>query len=917
MSTRTPQLGAVALALAALLLLPLEGAASRGALRALTLPVRLGAVALAQAEGEGDAQEEQEATPSDEPDAEADASPDEESSDEAEAAGSAADASDERAPSDAEEEAAPPREIVLRDYLVLPKVGEYERKPLAIDPIDALLASGEWAAPAAGDRVTAAEGDVVTWKEVTADRSGALSDVAPGGYALATVEAREARVMVLEAVGHAGVCVGGAWLYGDPSGTGDVRLPVELEEGENELLFHVARPGFRAKLVAPESPVLLLEGDATLPDIVEGDSGELWGAVPVVNATNKTLRGAKMSVGLPGGGVTRFPLASIPPLSVQNAPFLIHVPSTTTASTLSFRVAVVGDDDTSSDGDAELAAVELPVRRVSAQETHTRTFLSGVDRSVQAYSVTPTLRDARSASERPGVLLTLHDWDATRGEHARQYDAKRWAHVVAPASRGALGFDWEDWDAAHAMEALEDAQGRYENDPRRVCVTGYGTGGHGALYLGVTRPDQFAALAPSAAWLSHWTYGGGMPVYEEPTPTQQMLARAATPSDTLKLVRNLGALGMYVLHGVDDPHVPVTQSRYLRRRLGEFHTDFAYLERDGEEAWRGQLAADWPRMMSYLRHHPGRAAEDVREIDFTTVNPGLAADCHWARVELQQELLEPSRVVLQCDPDAALFKGRTENVSRLSLDVSFLPDGEAVTVRLDGEGSVTARTRGRGGRVWLSRDEDSGRWRQVPRPSRRLKGPHRYGAFKSAFDNDALLVYGTRGTAEENAWALAKARYDAQAFWRRANGALDVVADTDFDPARETDRNVVLYGNADTNGAWPALLSTSPVQVRRGRVHVGEGAVRPESGDDLAVLFVRPRPGTDTATVGVVCGTGPHGMRLTNRMRYFFSGVALPDLFIAGPGTVVEGDEDIRAIGNFGPDWRYESGDVVWRDWAL
>ena len=44
-----------------------------------------------------------------------------------------------------------------------------------------------------------------------------------------------------------------------------------------------------------------------------------------------------------------------------------------------------------------------------------------------------------------------------------------------------------------------------------------------------------------------------------------------------------------------------------------------------------------------------------------------------------------------------------------------------------------------------------------------------------------------------------------------------------------------------------------PVQVRRGRAKVGG---REEAGDDLAVLFVQPRPGSDTALVGAVSGIG-------------------------------------------------------------
>src|SRR5262249_45289800 len=157
----------------------------------------------------------------------------------------------------------------------------------------------------------------------------------------------------------------------------------------------------------------------------------------------------------------------------------------------------------------------------------------------------------------------------------------------------------------------------------------------------------------------------------------------------------------------------------------------------------------------------------------------------------------------------------------------------------------------------------------------KVKGPARYGTFNSVFDNRALLVYGTAGNPDENAWAFSKARYDAETFYYRGGGSLEVLPDTRFDFNGETDRNLILYGNAHTNSAWQQLMATSPVDIRRGHIRVG---TRTEPGDALAVVTVRPRPGSDTATVGVVAGTGPAGMRLTNRLRWFVSGIVYPDL---------------------------------------
>jgi hypothetical protein len=139
---------------------------------------------------------------------------------------------------------------------------------------------------------------------------------------------------------------------------------------------------------------------------------------------------------------------------------------------------------------------------------------------------------------------------------------------------------------------------------------------------------------------------------------------------------------------------------------------------------------------------------------------------------------------------------------------------------------------------------------------------------------------------------------------------VDLVADTAFDPAADRDRNVILYGNADSNGAWKDLLADSPVQVRRGKVRVGE---HEETRYDLACLFLRPRPGSDRAAVGVVAGSGPAGMRLTDRLPYFVSGVGYPDCLVLGADTLTEGSGGIRAAGFFGQDWEVASGEFAWR----
>ena len=195
-------------------------------------------------------------------------------------------------------------------------------------------------------------------------------------------------------------------------------------------------------------------------------------------------------------------------------------------------------------------------------------------------------------------------------------------------------------------------------------------------------------------------------------------------------------------------------------------------------------------------------------------------------------------------------------------------------------------------------------------PSPDLKGPHRYGPFKDAFRNRMVFVYGTRGTPDENTWAFNKARFDAETFRYRGNGSMDVIPDTDFDASVRRDRNVILYGNAETNSAWCDLLGAAPVQVRRGSITIG---ARTLAGTDLACLLIRPRPGSTTACVAAVSGSGLTGMRLTDALPYFVSGVAYPDCIVIGADMLTRGTAGVRMAGFFGNDWSVEAGEFAWR----
>ncbi|MCC6678963.1 MAG: prolyl oligopeptidase family serine peptidase [Phycisphaerales bacterium] len=805
--------------------------------------------------------------------------------------------------------------LEFREGLAIEGVVSARRYPLRIDAVERQIVAGTFTVPSEDDRVPLPDGKAKAWTKVTAGEDGAIpGDKFRSGYACWRVTVPDRRIMMLEATGHGMVYVNGEPRAGDPYGNGIMGLPVLLNGGENTLLFAYGRGPVRAKLAKPKAEVFIDTRDATLPDLpadVNPDSQP--GAVLVVNATQKTLTGWRIFARDDPKTGTTIPCAipAIPPLSVRKVMFwspatqlVAEAPSESICPT---ELRGPAGEGYSADGPT------VTFRRRMPGQTSKRTFISDIDGSVQYYAVVPA--SPGSATDRTAMVLSLHGASVEATGQADSYFPKPWATIICPTNRRPFGFDWEDWGRLDALEVLADASKHIAHDASRTYLTGHSMGGHGTWQLGALFPDRFAAIGPSAGWSSFQSYTGTGAV-KDPDPVIELLQRAAASSETMEYIRNYETQGVYILHGDADDNVPVKQARDMREALSKFHTDLTWFEQPGAGHWwensdePGAECLDWPAMFDLFARRRLASDAETREVRFATPSPAISSSFRWAAIEAQIKPLKPSSIDLRFDPGKRRFTGTTDNVERLSLSLAHIAD-EPVAVELDGtKFADLAHPGGESPRLWLARAAD-GAWSVMDHPSPDLKGPHRGGLFKDAFRNRVQLIYGTKGTPGENAWAFAKARYDAETFWYRGNGSLEVIADTDFNAADEPDRNIVLYGNARTNAAWPALLSGSPVQVEDGKVRLGP---REATGDDLACLFIRPRPGSGTASVGVVSGTGPAGMRLTDRLPYFLSGVGYPDVTILGPEMLEQGGPGVRATGYFGNDWSVERGEWAWRE---
>jgi pimeloyl-ACP methyl ester carboxylesterase len=779
-------------------------------------------------------------------------------------------------------------ELVISDYLLLPRVGRYGRVPIHVDPLQEQIVRGTWKPPQEGGEVATHDGKKVKWSKASAGDDGFVAnDSLRGGYAFASIESPKRQVVLLEATGHAMVFVNGEPRAGDPYLTGRSIVPIELRAGKNVLLFHAAAGKVKAKLSKPSVDFFLDDRDLTAPTLVHDDSDQVWLGLLLVNCRNEPLVDAEVQVKVDDRETVTIKADSVPPLGVRK----VGVPVTPSWQDNSKDSATVV---LSLSNESPAINVDLPI--VEKTDDQIRTFRSELDGSVQAYHVLPAVEPEQAA----GTLVSLHDASETAADHLEKFTAIDGVTVIAPVGRRDEGCDWEDWSARDVLEVLDDASEKFKLDPKRVWLRGTGTGGHGVLRLGATAPERWAALNPQSAWIEY-PLDPSIPR----TPIEEMLERVSGANHLTTLITNFASCGVLLEDSGtrDKPKTPDT--RTLLEAFTEFHSDFDFRADDQSDS-----AANIAALLKFCE---GRTAKDFTRRDFAdcaTYRLGGVSKNGWLTILGQAEQAAISRAAVRYEADRKLFIGLTINVSGLAIDVSHLPTDTIVEVVLDGEGIGEFPVEDRP--LTFIRNELG--WNAVPTLPRSFKRPERYGGLRSAFKNKAILVYGTQGTEEENAWALAKARYDAETVLARLNGSLDVLADTEFDADANRDRNVVVYGNADTNSAWPRLLSTSPVQIRGDGVWIDR---RPELGKDLACVFVRPRRRSSNATIGVIGGTGIQGMRATDRLPLFVNGANFPDLLLFGAESLKEGNKAVRAAGYFGMTWGLEPGEIVWRDGAL
>ncbi|MBI9072585.1 MAG: prolyl oligopeptidase family serine peptidase [Melioribacteraceae bacterium] len=801
--------------------------------------------------------------------------------------------------------------IFIKHALCLHFEGMNRRSLSQRDVIEEMLVNGSWKSPSEGESFRI-DTTLFKWENIETDTSGWFkTEKLASGYAYVQIDSDKEKMMILEGSGYSMAYINGEPRIGnvykfteernpwEPE-FGFVYLPVKLKKGKNEFLFQCYYGRMNAVLHDPASKILINNIDLTIPDLLVNEKVDHFGGLVIVNASDKMQDNLILKTYGEGFNETITKVPSILSLSTRKVKFGFSANPFIEKENKNLTVEVLDNSGKILDKNS------IEIRVLNNDETHRRTFISNIDGSVQYYAVNPARNDNK---ENLALFFALHGAAVEGLNHANSYYAKTWGLFVSPTNRRPYGFNWEDWGRMDALEVLDIAMKNYSIDENRVYLTGHSMGGHGTWHIGGTFPDRFAAIGPSAGWISFWSYRYRN-TQKTKSKVKQLIDRTGNPSDTYTIAKNYEQLGIYIIHGSADDNVRATQSHSMIDTLKKFHKDFTYHEEPGAGHWwdnsdeRGADCVDWPELFDFFARHARPAKERIKHVKFVTASPGISAKNNWITIYSQEKYFGFSNVDILFDAGVQRFKGTTENVSTLALDTEILDNSRELTIVLDDQKIENIDIKSLS-KVWLKKIR--GKWNLTSEPSKSVKGPHRYGSFKDVFKNNMVFVYGTKGTKEENEWAINKVRYDAEQFWYQGNGAIELVADKDFDPIKFKDRNVILYGNSETNSAWDDLLSEAPINVTSKKVTIGS---KEFVGDDLVMLMIFPKQNSDVACVGTVAATGLKGMRLTNNRSYLKPGITYPDFVLMNSELLSKDDYGYKAAGFFDDEWSLKKAEV-------
>jgi len=453
------------------------------------------------------------------------------------------------------------------------------------------------------------------------------------------------------------------------------------------------------------------------------------------------------------------------------------------------------------------------------------TFFSEVDDTDQPYAI--YLPPHFDASRTYPLVISLHGAGSNHRLNLRRVFGKsnapgendveatryfpEWEDVdyivASPFARGTMGY--QGVAENDVMQVLADVKRRFPIDENRIYLTGLSMGGGGTLWIGLTRPDLWAAMAPVC-----------------PAP----------PSGTTHLAGNALNVPVHLHQGAEDQVVSPEGVRAWADTLDVLGTNVTYTEYPGvghnswENAYQNGQIFDW--FDRFERNpHPERVRFSTRWYKYDAAYwVRIDALTPGTRAEIDARFTAVNQLTVATDALDG-FTLRLADHPRVDLD-------EPMTVRVDGE-TVQVQPADS-----VSFSRRNGEWRAEPyAPAPTAKRPGMEGPMSEALADRHIYVYGTADDPSEEELQRRRAQAMTAATWsvyrgpfrRRVKVFPRVVADRNVRESDFATSNLVLFGTRSTNRIIERFSDRLPLHLDPSPGDYGLAYVFPVDGHYMLV----------------------------------------------------------------------------------
>jgi pimeloyl-ACP methyl ester carboxylesterase len=487
------------------------------------------------------------------------------------------------------------------------------------------------------------------------------------------------------------------------------------------------------------------------------------------------------------------------------------------------------------------------------------TFFSEVDDTDQPYGLYVP-KNFDPAKKYP-LVMSLHGaWSNHRlnlrrvfgmGNHRGESDAEATRYfpplpdvdyfVASPLARGTLGY--QGIPEKDVYDVLADVKRRFPIDEDRVYLTGLSMGGGGTVWLGLTRPDVWAAIAPVCP---------------------------AVPAGAIEFAPNALNVPVHLFQGGADPVVKPEGTRGLDRELEELGTHVEYTEypnvqhNSWDKAYENAAIFNW-----FSQFKRNRYPDRVRFVTDRYNYPGA----YWVHIDRLTPGTPASIEATFTNGNRISIKASGVDAFTLSMagHPKFAP-GKPLTITINGKAhAIRARDTvsfiSNAG-VWIA-----GRYEAKPGEKRAgLEGP-----IGDAVASRQIYVYGSAGNPSLEELTARKEVAEKAAEWSTARLKLlltfPVKSDKEVRASDLKSANLILFGTAETNDLIARFAEKLPLRLNAGAADYGLIFVAPNDGHYLVVNSGLPWwTGAESAKRGQLSFLPPATMLNTLQDYILFKG---------------------------------------------